>query len=356
MKILFLTQTPAQGPASRYRVYQYLEYLKERGVEYTVSPSISAKAYRKFYKQDTLLKNICFLGIIFLNRLRTISKARKYDLVFLQREFIPYFPVWLEKLLYYFNQNIIFDFDDAIFLPPCHKKWIYKFGGTHKIAKIIGFSKHVIVGNEYLKEYALRYNSRVTLIPTAVDTARYSIKLSRSIKKEIVIGWIGMPSNIPYLRQLEKVFEILSRKYNITLKIISTGKIKFKNVKIVVKEWKYEEENSDLQSLDIGVMPLIKDDWSKGKCGTKILQYMAAGVPSVASPVGANKEIIQDGINGFLADSEEEWMEKLSLLSKYPKLRYEIGANGRKTVENFYSLKVNAPKLTAALEGVYLGG
>jgi len=257
--------------------------------------------------------------------------------------------------LYHFNQNMIFDFDDAIFLPPRHKQWMYKWGGTHKIAKIIEFSKHVIVGNEYLKEYALKYNRKVTLIPTAVDTARYSIKLSGSRKKEIVIGWIGMPSNLSYLKQLEKVFGILSRKYDIILKIISTGKIEFKNVKIVVKEWKYEEENSDLQSLDIGVMPLIKDEWSKGKCGTKILQYMAARVPPVASPVGANKEIIQNGINGFLVDSEEEWIEKLSLLIKDSKLRYEIGANGRKTVEDFYSLKINAPKLTAVLKRVYLG-
>lgn len=355
MKILFLPQTSEIGPASRYRVYQYLDYLREQGIDCNISPAIPSRYFSKVYTTDNTLKKILYLGPVFLKRLRDLTRIKDYDIIFLQREILPQaYPVF-EKAIAFFKKNLIFDFDDAVFLvPPQRDDILYKFRYKNNIPEILKISRHIIAGNNYLKEYALRFNQNVTVIPTSIDTQRYTIKKYTNSKEDkIIIGWIGSHNTIFYLDLLKDVFIALAKKYKIKLNIIGVNNYKIKGVEITTKKWDLNTEVQDLRGFDIGVAPLTKDEWALGKCGCKLLQYMGVGIPSVSSRVGVNKEIVQDGINGFLADAREEWIKKLSLLIEDKNLRRKMGMEGRVTVEKNFSIRANAPKLKAVLDRVY---
>jgi len=354
MKVLFLTQTSELGPSSRYRVYQYLDYFRREGIDCDVSPAISSRHYQKVYFTDNPLKKIPYFGLVFLKRLAGLRFIKNYDIIFLQREILPKFYPVFEKAIYRMNNRIIFDFDDSIFMvPPQRDNLLFKLRYKNSIPEILKASSYIITGNNYLKNYALRFNRNVIVIPTSIDTDKYIIKRKASKEKDkIIIGWTGSHSTAFYLEQLKGVFKALSQKYKISLHIIGADGCRVEGVNVIIKKWSLEKEVGDLQELDIGIAPLIDDEWAKGKCGLKILQYMGVGIPCVSSSVGVNAEIIVDGANGFLAKTENEWIEKLSLLIEDETLRKRLGAAGRATVEKNFSLKENAPKLKSILEKV----
>jgi len=328
-KILFLTQYGIEHPSSRYRVYQYQKYLRKK-YEIKILPAQKKRYFKRFF----LLKVLTILILTTFNRFSHLFKVKKYDIIFIQREIFQFsiFPIF-EWIISKLNKNIIFDFDDAI--------WIY----NKYLPKIIRVSKYVVVGNSFLKDYALKYNKNVVEIPLPIDTNRYKIKKFKN-KKPVVLGWIGTVNNYSHLYQIKDVLTKLAKKYNIVLKVISGHKkIKIKDVKVIQKKWSLKKEVEDLQSIDIGLMPLSNDEWSKGKGGCKLLQYMGVGVVGVASPVGINNEIINDGKNGFLCENNEEWFQKLSLLIKNFKLRKKMGLKGRKTIEEKYTIEKNVKKL-----------
>ena len=234
---------------------------------------------------------------------------------------------------------MLLEFDDAIYLTFLH---------TKKIPRLIRMSKHVIVGNDFLKGYALQFNSHVTSIPTAVDTDRYKPKKDYRFQGKIDIGWVGLAYNLPYVQKLEETLQKLKREIgDFRFTVICSKGLEIDGVDIIFKSWSYDDEIEDIRNLDIGIMPLEDDEWAKGKCGLKLLQYMACGVPVVASPVGVNAEIIRDGENGFLAATDKEWLEKLSLLARNEELRRKIGQKGRETVEKHYSLEFWGPKVAS---------
>lgn len=358
MKIIFLTQTPFEGPASRYRVYQYIDFLKSHGFNCTVVPAISPSLFKKLYFSNSSIDKFWYFSISFLNRFMDLFRMKNYDIVFMQREIIPYLlPPVLEKIIARLNGRLVFDFDDAIFLPPKRQGLLYKFiYSQNKVSEIIKMSRYVVVGNNFLKDYALNYNKNVEVIPTSINTERYSLKPKTDTINKVTIGWIGTPSNFSYLYSLTNVLQKLSRRYRIVMKIIGGEGIRIENVDVVSCKWRYETEVEDIQSFDIGIMPLLDDEWSKGKCGTKILQCLSVGVPVVCSPAGVNKEIIKEGFNGFLAESEREWIEKLTRLIEDKQLRIRMGERGRRAVEENYSIKTNAPKLKSVLEKIYREG
>ncbi|MDO9464614.1 MAG: glycosyltransferase family 4 protein [bacterium] len=356
MRVLFLTQTAELGAASRYLVYQYLRFLEQEGIECTVSPGIPSKHFSKAYFTESLLKKIPYHGLVFLKRLRELSSLNGYDIIFVQKCVLPQtFPV-IETIISHLNKKLIFDIDESLFyLPPRRKRSTLYRLRYNAIPRILKMSRHVIAGNNYLRDYILNYNSNVSVIPTVIDTDRYAVRdYKNDNNKNIVIGWMGNPTTSIYLDQLRTVFKVLSQRYNITIRIIGANGFKIDDVEVDSRDWNLHSEVKELQDFDIGIMPLTDDVWTRGKCGCKILQYMGVGVPAVASRIGENGKIIKDGINGFLADSNDEWIEKLSLLIEDPTLRQKMGKEGRNTVENFYSLKVNTSKLKAVLEKVYL--
>jgi len=344
------------GAPSRFRVYQYLHYLDIAGVKYTVLASKPPKHYLSPYGEKKIIRPIIdrFCEMLkIINAIARVLMAPFYDIVFLQRDLLslntfPWeiwglntFP-WLEILLRKLSKKFIFDFDDAIFA--------YK---PRKISKIVAMSDFTIVGNKYLKEYAQKYSSHVEIIPTPVDTDKYfPIDKQNRQEKEVTIGWMGSWSNMKEIQILVPSLKKLSEKHNFRFIIVSNflPNLNFLNeLDFTFHAWKPEKEVEELQIFDIGVMPLFDTRVNRGKCSLKALLYMAAGIPVVASPVGLNREIIIDGINGFLASDEEDWAEKLSRLIEDKHLRKKIAEAGRKTVEEKYSVRANFYKLLGIL-------
>lgn len=345
MKILFIVPYSQEGASNRYRVGQYLPYLKAKEISYDVRPFVFDEFYKILYLKGRCFKKIIYFLRALLFRIIDIFRLYKYDVVFIHREACPFGPPIFEWFIYALGKPIIYDFDDAIFLPnynPINRFYRFlKF--PSKTQKIIKMSSCVIVANGFLQEYACKFNSRVYIIPTAVNTERFGVVEKSSDK--IVIGWIGSPTTEPYLKLVCNAMQILSQKYSFIFKIVGAGnKIFIPNVEIENYEWQLEKEISDFKSIDIGIYPLPDTTWARGKAGFKAIQFMAVGVPVVASPVGMTEELIQDGVNGFLASSDEDWVKKISMLIENLLLRKKMGLAGRRTIEEGFSVKVNAPK------------
>ncbi len=352
MKVLFIVPYPSEGPSNRYRVEQYLPYLSSQGIETTIRPfTRPTQFYRLLYQPGHMLrKGIYFLYSAF-SRLLELGQALRHDLVFVHREAFPFGPPFLEWIFNRLQRPLVFDFDDAIYLSNVSKanRWLGFLKMPTKTAHIIQYSAEVIAGNDYLRDYALRYNPSVTVIPTPIDTNLYQVRDYNLTKgSTVTIGWMGSHSTVGHLHLLADVFRRLARQYQIIIKVIG-GEYQLSEVNVVSQWWSLDREVADLQSFDIGVMPLVDNEWTRGKCGFKLLQYMGVGVPAVCSPVGVNCEMVQDGVNGYLAATDEEWVAKLSRLIEDANLRREIGRRGRATVEEQYSVKVNAPRLVEVL-------
>jgi len=339
LKVLFLTEGK-DVPASRFRVDQCIDYIRKAGIKCSVLRSWPQKYYLPSWHKKRIIGRLAaylYFGLKVANGLWRVMRAPLYDVVFLQRDLLTWKgPPFLEWLLRKLSKKIIFDFDDAIFL-----------NNHQKISKLIGLSDLVIVGNSYLGEYAQRYNSRVEVIPTSVDTDKYC-PLTRRTGAKVTIGWMGTSSNLPNLEILSRPLRRLSKRYEFELKVVSNfppGPNFLNGLNVVRHRWHAKKELEELQSFDIAIMPLVDNEWTRGKCGAKALVCMSCGIPAVISPVGVNKEIVQDGINGFLAATEEEWIEKLSKLIENKGLREQLGKAARRTVVEKYSIKTNLPKL-----------
>lgn len=295
-----------------------------------------------------------------ISRIYAALRTLFCDVVVIQRELLPgKLPPVLENLICYLNKRVVFDFDDAIYKYRKanldeRRLWIYKLcEEKDNIPKIIQRCSHIIAGNQNLANYARSLNSNVTIIPTPVDINYYTPKSVHYSKKEkIVIGWIGTSGNLDYVEQLSDILLTLQKKYNCIFKIVCNSishNFTLKGIEYTWINWSVDSEKAALEDFDIGIMPLVDNAWTRGKCGFKILQYMACGIPVVASPVGANIEIIQDGVNGFLANSSEEWIRKLEKLINDDSYRHFLGQNGRKSVEAKYSTDMTYPKLAQIL-------
>lgn len=346
MRVLFLVPYPAEGASNRYRVEQYLPYLEKEGIRYSLRPFWNRAAYRALYKNGHYFRKIFFFIRGTISRVLQIFCIAGYDVVFIHREAYPIGGAFFETVISVLKKPIIFDFDDAIFLPASSRpnNFIERFKDPRKVISIIRRSEYVICGNSFLAAFASRYNVSVAVIPTPIDTGKY-YPAARNPGRKIVIGWIGSATTLDFLSPMKNVISVLSKEFpGIIFKVVG-GDFSFEGLSNVVsKPWSLNEEIDDLRQFDIGIMPMPDNDWTRGKCGFKAILYMSMGIPCVCSPVGVNNEIISDGINGFLADSEEEWIQKLSSLIRDCRLREKIGLAGRKTVEDKYSLKVNAPK------------
>lgn len=355
MKILFWVPYPTEGASNRYRIEQYLPYLQIINIKYSLHPFWSSYSYKILYKPRYYFKKICFFIFGTLSRIFDLMRIMQYDIVVIHREAYPIGDPFFETILNILGKPFIFDFDDAIYLPSgSHQnkfiKWLKR---PKKIKKIIEMSKYVITGNSYLADFALKLNKNVQIIPTPVDTNKY-YPVSKGYNEKITIGWIGSATTLNFLNIMSNVFATLSKKFNNVLFKVVGGVFSFNRVSnIINKPWILKEEIMDLNTFDIGIMPMLDNEWTRGKCGFKAILYMSMGIPCICSSVGVNKKIISDGINGFLANSDEEWIKKLSLLIQNPELRLKIGTAGRKTIEERYSLKVNAPKFIEVIQRVF---
>jgi glycosyltransferase involved in cell wall biosynthesis len=320
VKVLFLVQGN-EVAASRYRVLQYLPYLKTKSVEAEVMsyPAKLGELYTFFHNLPG------------------------YDCLFLQRK--RFHGLFL-KLLRRKAKKIIYDFDDAVMYKNSKASLPFSATRQRRFAAMIRASDYVIAGNSFLKEKAAKStNGRIVVIPTVIDESRYPAKEYDTKKERVTIGWIGDHGSIHYLEKMRPVFEELGRKYpHVELEIICDIFFDCDNIPVVKRIWSAEHEIEYLHEFDIGVMPLVQDPWSEGKCGLKILQYFGVGVPTVCTPVGVNKDVVREGFNGFFADSPDQWIEKLSLLIEDQEKRKIMGTRGREVVLQSFSLSACAPK------------
>jgi len=349
MKVIFIMPYPVEIASTRQRVFQFFPYLSMHGIQCFPSSFISSEFHKILYSHGRLLPKIGFTLRGFAERFVDLKNILDFDVAFVHREAFPFYTTVIESMISK-KVPIIYDFDDSIFLMNPAKPSLVPFlRKPSKVAKIIGLSKYVIAGNRYLAGYAERYNSNVRVIPTCIDTEYYTPSLGRRTSRSaVVIGWIGSRSTIPYLAEIRKTLINLSKRYDFMLKVISNEDFDIGFPK-VFKKWRLEDELADLRSFDIGIMPLPDNEWTRGKCGYKIIQYMSVGKPVVATPVGVNREIIKDGYNGYLAQGAAEWEDKLGRLIECSRTRKIFGRRGRGKVEEQYSVSVNAPKILALL-------
>ena len=355
MNILCLLPHPIESPGPRFRVFQYLPYFKQAGINYKVSSFLNDHEYMDLYNtaSASMVKKSSALIKGTARQISQMLHVKSYDAVLIYREAILWGKPWIEKYIVECDIPLIYDFDDAIWLPVKSHLTINPFikrllKSQTKFDEIIRLSDHVMAGNSYLAKHAADFNKNVSVVPTVVDTDYYK-PVDREKGQNISIGWIGSMSTSPYLELLNNIWGKLPD--GCELRIVGGTYIP-EGIKTANIKWQLNTELSEIVLFDIGIMPLSNDEWTSGKCGLKAIQYMAMGLPVVASPVGVNTEIIQDGVNGFLAKDEKEWVEKLMLLIVNPALRKKIGAAGRKTVEEKYSVKILAPEYLRIIKDV----
>jgi len=350
MKVLLLSKYPRIGASSRLRSLQYLPSLADEGIEVTVSSLFDDEYLIELYTKGRRSKLRSM--ILYLKRLFVLLTVFRYDVLWIEKEIFPYFPAVFERLLAFLGVRYVVDYDDAIF----HN---YDLSGSGLIRKLLGRkidtvmarANCVIAGNQYLAERAWKAGAkRVEIIPTVVDHARY-FQAARNGDEQLVIGWIGSPSTQCYVIDIQHALRDVCEKTGARLILVGATDSVFgelAGIPVEIVPWSEESEAKSIAAMDVGIMPLVDGPWEKGKCGYKLIQYMASGVPVVASPVGVNVEIVDDC--GRLAESEHEWAESLLELLSDDEKRNTLGHAGRVAVEKRYSLQIQAPVLADILK------
>jgi glycosyltransferase involved in cell wall biosynthesis len=341
------------SPGQRFRIEQWEPLLRERGIQIEYAPFEDDDLHAIVSRAGNSGGKVKGILSAFSRRRELMKRLREFDLVYVFREAALLGPPWFEREIAASGIPVVFDFDDAIFVSyvsPSNGYLSYlKFAG--KTAEICKLSTHVMAGNPYLADYATRAGGTATIIPTTIDTNKYRPESTTETKAGgLTIGWSGSFSTVQHLDTLRNALQQLAKTERFKLRVIGTPNYSLAGVDVEALPWRAATEVQDLRQIDIGIMPLPDDDWSKGKCGLKALQYMALGIPTICSPVGVNTDIIQDGMNGMLASSDAEWNEKLTALLRSPKMRLQLGTAGRKTVEENYSAVSQAPRVAKIFE------
>jgi len=354
MKILLLTRYGMRGASSRLRYYQYLPYLRLQGISVEIT-ELFGNSYI-----DGLMKHgrRSWLSVLsaYTRRIWQLQKIRRYDLIWVEYEVFPWMPYWIERLFLNVGVPYVVEYDDAIF----HRYDSHAREGVRlllggKIDALMRCSKTVIVGNDYLADRALRADaSCVEQIPTAIDLDRYT-PVEKPDKGDFVVGWIGSPITAPYLKMLMPALMRLAETGPLKLLVVGAEAPRLDGIDCVSVPWSEESEAIQINNFDVGVMPLPDDPWERGKCGYKLIQYMACAKPVVASPVGINASIVEPGINGFLAISIDDWVSALQRLRGDKDLRSAMGRAGRHKVIKDYCIQVTAPRLAAILRQAVSG-
>lgn len=350
-KLKVLALVPAvydTSPGQRFRLEQWEPILKEKGVEITYEAFENDALRAVIYKGGNVAGKMAEVSRAFARRISTLQKAKNFDLIYIFREAAVLGPAVFERWAKASKVPYIFDFDDAVFVSyksPANGYLSYlKFPG--KTRTICAKAAHVMAGNEYLADYARAVNDQVSIVPTTIDTDAYQPKYThQNNPDEVTLIWSGSFSTVQHLDTIRGVLQKLAKEKKFRLRVIGTPTYRLEGVDTEAMQWRAATETDDLRAGHIGLMPLPDDQWSKGKCGLKALQYMALGVPTICSPVGVNSTIIKDGVNGYLAANEDEWIEKLKLMIDSAETRIRIGQEGRKTVEEEYSAVRHAPRV-----------
>lgn len=358
MRVLALARYGHSGASSRLRIIQYVEPLRSCGIEVTVQPLLRDVYLERLYSQRRTAWGD--VAQDYVRRLQTLlQQARSQQLLWIEKELFPSLPSWFEIGLRKLGVRYLADYDDAVFhgyergsLP---RRWLLH----DKIDRVMRNAALVVAGNRYLAARALAAGAaRVEIVPTVVDSERYRVgrRSSADPARPRVVGWIGSPSTVRYLELVAPVLASLAAQIPLVLRVVGAT-FRWPGLPVDCRRWSEASEAAEVQEFDIGIMPLLDTPWERGKCGYKLIQYMACGVPVIASAVGANLDIVEAGRTGFLAQNDSQWASALESLLLNREQAEQMGAAGRDTVERDYCLQVTAPRLAALLrEAAVRGG
>jgi len=358
--VLILTIQSEEVASTRQRILDYVPFLEEQGIRCVVKPAIPLKYSSKWGRRRDFLRRLGLLGVETVLRFSHILRSVSYDAVLVQKALFSTYWRGSARLLALCNPNIIYDIDDAVFRSmmtelPMPARILQD---EKHIEKLVALSRRIIAGNPSLEAYARSLNPRCIMIPTSMSLKRYTPRSYEGDPKTVVIGWSGSDSTNENVNRIADVLRRLHAKYkNIRFLVISNSMDRidlkrFGPVPVEFLAFHLPTYIEDLHTIDIGIMPLEDTEWNRMKCGGKLLQYMACAIPAAASPVGVNLTIVEHGRNGFLASTDDEWVEILSRLIESAELRKTIALEGRKTVEQFYSVESQAPVFLGVIQSV----
>lgn len=349
-RVLLLSRYEDRGASSRLRSYQYLPYLRAEGLAITVQALMSNAYLDALYAGQG--RRLDLRARAYVRRALALARAGRYDVLWIEKELFPMLPAWAERALGALGVPYVVDYDDAIFhnydrsrITPVRALM------GRKIDVVMGRSAVVVAGNPYLADRAREAGARrVEIVPTVIDLERYP-RVPPAQNAVFTIGWIGTPVTAKYLDVVRPALEALHAEGPVRVVTIGPGQVDLGAVPVEVRPWSEAGEVADLQSLDVGIMPLPDTPWERGKCGYKLIQYMGCALPVVASPVGVNVDIVTEGVNGYLAGDSADWVAALRALRDDPARRRDFGEAGRARVEGAYALQVTAPRWRDLLMG-----
>lgn len=351
--VLFLTRYPYEGASSRYRVFQYIPYLEDLDVTCTVQSFMDAKMYALSFSKGRTFKKIAATLRATLNRIWALRRLRTYDIVYLQRELLPFGPPIIERLLKAQGTRLIFDYDDALFIKkPSRYSWIATLlRSPEKAYDLFRICDRVVAGNDWLRDKANETGGRGVTVEVAEDTDRIQMRPPHTSDDLLIIGWLGSNSTVKYLRLIEPVLRRIFERYpDVHFEIVGGGDFQIPGLPVTHTTWTLDSELEALQRFSIGLMPLPLEDWSRGKSGGKARTYMAAGVPAVCTAIGYNLELIKDQETGFLCKTEREWEHALSTLIEDASLRQRVAEAARADVEQRFAPARKAAELRAVFD------
>lgn len=348
MRILFVVPYPqGKAPSQRFRFEQYLDRLTHAGHAWHLAPFISEDTWAILYKPGHTVAKVTGIVGGFMRRIKLLFSVSGYDFVFIHREASPIGPPIFEYVIAkILGKKIVYDFDDAIWIPNTSdaNKIVAGVKWHHKVGAICRWAYKVSCGNSYLRDYAQQFNPNAIVNPTTIDTDHLHNQIrDQRAPGRLVIGWTGTHSTLKYIEQVVPVLARLEQEFDFEFRVISNQPPELPLRSLVYQQWRKETEIQDLLGFHVGLMPLEDDQWAKGKCAFKALQYMALGEPALVSPVGMNTEVVQEGVNGNICASPVEWETALRQLLHNPALRAELGNNARQTVVERYSVVANWP-------------
>ena len=344
--IAFLVPYPLGiSPGQRFRFEHYLPALRKSGFQYRVFSFLSENAYKSFFKGGLFVKAGALLAGYF-KRAGLLFTIHRYDFIYVYRETSPIGPpllLWLNRWIW--RKPVIYDFDDAIWLRDegGESSLVASIKWKSKVGTISRWAEKVNVGNRFLADYVTTQGGSPVIIPTVVDTSTVHVRKNPA-PSELIIGWTGSHSTLKFITPLLPVLRSLREKYEFNFHIIANSDPGYQDSFIKFIPWSKESEINDLEEFHIGVMPLQDNNWSKGKCGFKAIQYLSLATPAVVSPVGVNTEVVRDGIDGFQAETESDWHEMLEKLIVSEQLRTEMGRAGREHIVKDYSVDATREK------------
>lgn len=354
--ILILCPYPFDtAPSQRLKYEQYLPYLSDCGYRFELIPFFSPRTYAILYRNGHLFRKA--LGVLagMVRRLALLPRLARADGVYIHLHVCPIGPPWLERLTCRLARAVIYDIDDMVHLLRTSSANA-RAGALKSSARyfmLMRRADHVITCTPALDQLVRQHNPRTTDISSTIDTVRYQPCNLYSNADELVLGWSGSHSTAPYLHLLDRVLQQLARRHRFRLLVIGPSCFELPGVKLEVVPWSSEVELPALQRIDIGLYPLPDDDWVQGKSGLKALQYMALGIPVVASAVGCNDRVVQQGRSGFLVRHEDQWLQALERLMADAELRRAFGQTGRRIVDDHYSVRANRDRYLSIFQQVY---